>query len=326
MRAGFLATLMVLSLAPASVALPEAALAAGQKAPAAPKARGPEALQSSVQWLAGRISVESIPSEVLVPIAQCPAEMAAPSAADWLTSPAQIAVTGEGFAAWKQASLEPNPAFVRAGGQGASVKTATSTQKEPSAQKGPSAQKEPSVQKVSAAHDEPVRVPLPPQRPAVPVTLAMLDTTSDAVDEPAAQPARTTRRDARRRMSPDQAPPEIEALMARHAERYNVPVTLVRRVAWRESKFDPSQRNGPYWGLMQIRVDTARGLGFRGKPTDLLDADTNMTYAVAYLANAYRVSGHNEKRAVALYAGGYYYAAKRKGMLGALIKTASAED
>ncbi len=30
-----------------------------------------------------------------------------------------------------------------------------------------------------------------------------------------------------------------------------------------------------------------------------------MTYAVAYLANAYKVAGRNEARAVALYAKGY---------------------
>jgi soluble lytic murein transglycosylase-like protein len=56
-------------------------------------------------------------------------------------------------------------------------------------------------------------------------------------------------------------------------------------------------------------------MGYRGDVRGLLDADTNMTYAVKYLANAYRVAGGNHDRAVALYAGGYYYAAKRKGML-----------
>jgi soluble lytic murein transglycosylase-like protein len=40
-----------------------------------------------------------------------------------------------------------------------------------------------------------------------------------------------------------------------------------------------------------------------------------MTYAVAYLANAYRVAGGDERRAIRLYAGGYYYEAKRKGLL-----------
>jgi soluble lytic murein transglycosylase-like protein len=56
-------------------------------------------------------------------------------------------------------------------------------------------------------------------------------------------------------------------------------------------------------------------MGYRGDARGLLNADTNMTYAVKYLANAYRVAGGNHDRAVALYAGGYYYAAKRKGML-----------
>ena len=66
---------------------------------------------------------------------------------------------------------------------------------------------------------------------------------------------------------------------------------------------------------MQIRYATARGMGYRGAVSGLLDANTNLTYAVPYLANAYRVSGGNPDRAVALYAGGYYYEAKRKGLL-----------
>jgi soluble lytic murein transglycosylase-like protein len=69
---------------------------------------------------------------------------------------------------------------------------------------------------------------------------------------------------------------------------------------------------------MQIKLATARGMGYRGNATGLLDADTNMTYAVRYLANAYKVAGGNSDRAVALYAGGYYYAAKRKGVLDAV--------
>jgi soluble lytic murein transglycosylase-like protein len=56
-------------------------------------------------------------------------------------------------------------------------------------------------------------------------------------------------------------------------------------------------------------------MGYTGNAAGLLDADTNMTYAVKYLANAYKVAGGNHDRAVALYAGGYYYAAKSKGML-----------
>jgi soluble lytic murein transglycosylase-like protein len=74
---------------------------------------------------------------------------------------------------------------------------------------------------------------------------------------------------------------------------------------------------------MQIRHGTARGLGYSGSAAGLLDANTNLTYAVAYLANAYRVAGGNPSRAVALYQRGFYYEAKRKGMLDDL-RTAAA--
>jgi hypothetical protein len=53
-------------------------------------------------------------------------------------------------------------------------------------------------------------------------------------------------------------------------------------------------------GLMQIRYDTARGMGYRGPASGLLDANTNLTYAVPYLANAYRVGGGSHDRAVSL--------------------------
>lgn len=195
-------------------------------------------------------------------------------------------------------------------------------------------------------------VPLPPSRPSEPLAFAAppaadsptfpaaeaktasakvpAEAVAEAEVEPlpegedAARPIDDTPEPVATRATADRAPEAIEALLERHAQRFDVPVWLVRRVAWRESKFEPSRRNGPYWGLMQIRVDTARALGFRGAPKDLLDADTNLTYAVAYLANAYRVAGRDEKRAVMLYARGYYYEAKRKKMLDSLIRTASA--
>jgi soluble lytic murein transglycosylase-like protein len=109
--------------------------------------------------------------------------------------------------------------------------------------------------------------------------------------------------------------PELDALIARYAEHYEVPVGLVRRVVKRESTFDPRQRNGPYWGLMQIRHDTAQGMGYRGPASGLLDAETNLKYAVRYLRGAYLVANGNFDQAVGFYARGYYYDAKRRGLL-----------
>jgi soluble lytic murein transglycosylase-like protein len=107
----------------------------------------------------------------------------------------------------------------------------------------------------------------------------------------------------------------LDALISKHAAANNVPESLVRRVIKRESGGRAHVISKGNYGIMQIRLGTARGMGYRGDVRGLLDADTNMTYAVKYLANAYRVAGGDQNRAVALYAGGYYYAAKRKGML-----------
>ena len=58
--------------------------------------------------------------------------------------------------------------------------------------------------------------------------------------------------------------PELDALMAKYAEHYEIPEELVRRVAKRERTFNPAARNGPYLGLMQISHATAKGMGYRG--------------------------------------------------------------
>jgi soluble lytic murein transglycosylase-like protein len=115
----------------------------------------------------------------------------------------------------------------------------------------------------------------------------------------------------------------IDALVVQHAKAHGVPEDLVHRVIRRESGYNPQARNRSYFGLMQISYATARGMGYRGTASGLLDANTNLTYAVPYLANAYRVAGGNHNRAVALYAGGYYYVAKQKGLLGQLRTAAS---
>ncbi|MCX7899175.1 MAG: lytic transglycosylase domain-containing protein [Methylocystis sp.] len=114
----------------------------------------------------------------------------------------------------------------------------------------------------------------------------------------------------------------LDAKIAHYAEKYGIPASLIHRSIRRESNYNPGARNGPYWGLMQIRHDTAMSMGYRGPASGLLDPDTNLAYAVPYLANAYRVGGGSESRAIQLYAGGYYYEAKRKGMLGQLVTAA----
>ena len=108
---------------------------------------------------------------------------------------------------------------------------------------------------------------------------------------------------------------EIERLIEKYSAIYEVPVDLVRHVVNRESTFNPKAFNHGHWGLMQIKHATARGMGYDGPATGLFDAETNLKYAVKYLRGAWLVSGGNPKRADMLYQTGYYYDAKRKGLL-----------
>ncbi|WP_102225016.1 lytic transglycosylase domain-containing protein [Acidimangrovimonas sediminis] len=109
--------------------------------------------------------------------------------------------------------------------------------------------------------------------------------------------------------------PVLRRKINHYARVYDVPPSLIHKVIWRESRYDPNARNGQYWGLMQISARTARGMGYRGPDRGLLDPDTNLRYAVKYLRGAWVVSRGNEDRAVIWYARGYYYAAKRRGLL-----------
>jgi soluble lytic murein transglycosylase-like protein len=144
---------------------------------------------------------------------------------------------------------------------------------------------------------------------------------ADAGTEPAKE---LRKKDARRkgRKSETQeagAGGPLDGLIAKHAKANGIPEDLVHRVIRRESRYNPrAVGRGGTFGLMQIKHGTARALGYAGTPEGLLSADTNLTYGVRYLAGAYKVANGDPARAVAFFARGYYYDAKRKGMLASL--------
>jgi len=106
---------------------------------------------------------------------------------------------------------------------------------------------------------------------------------------------------------------EYDALVASHASANGVPEALVHRVILRESRYQPALvGRGGTIGLMQIKLATARSLGYTGDAAGLRDPNTNLTYAVKYLAGAYRAANGDHNRAVSYYASGYYAAAKRQ--------------
>ena len=104
-----------------------------------------------------------------------------------------------------------------------------------------------------------------------------------------------------------------DKMIAKHAHANLVPEALVHRVIVRESKYNPDLvGHGGTIGLMQIKLATAKGLGYTGDADGLRDPETNLRYGVKYLAGAYRAAGGDHDKAVRYFAGGFYYVAKQQ--------------
>jgi len=135
-----------------------------------------------------------------------------------------------------------------------------------------------------------------------------------AYSDPYGAPLRYERPEPDRFANRESGHGALDAMIAHHAQMNGVPEALVHRVVRRESGYNPRATNHGAIGLMQIKYATARAMGYTGSPAGLLDPETNLTYAVRYLAGAYQVAGGNANRAVTNYARGYYGAAKRAGI------------
>ncbi|MCI0466224.1 MAG: lytic transglycosylase domain-containing protein [Beijerinckiaceae bacterium] len=119
-------------------------------------------------------------------------------------------------------------------------------------------------------------------------------------------------------------PSAYDHMIAKHAKAHGIPEAFVHRIVMRESRYNPGAFRKGCYGLMQIKHATARSMGYRGEARGLLDPETNLAYAVPYLANAYLLAEGDEARAAALFRSGYYYLAKRKRVLGELGKAPAA--
>ena len=107
----------------------------------------------------------------------------------------------------------------------------------------------------------------------------------------------------------------IDAIITKYAAIYGIPESLLHRVVKRESTYNPRAYNRGHYGLMQIKYATAKSMGYEGPAEGLFDAETNVKYAGKYLRGAWMVADDKNDGAVRLYAAGYYYHAKRKGLL-----------
>jgi len=107
----------------------------------------------------------------------------------------------------------------------------------------------------------------------------------------------------------------MRALIDRYADYHDIPPALLHKVIQRESDYRADARNGPYWGLMQILPETAGTMGYDGPAAGLLDPETNLRWAGAYLRGAWIVSDGDIDEAVSWYANGFYYEARDRCLL-----------
>jgi soluble lytic murein transglycosylase-like protein len=95
--------------------------------------------------------------------------------------------------------------------------------------------------------------------------------------------------------------PELQATMQKFADKYGVPVALVKAVARAESGFRADAVSGAgAQGMMQLMPATGRGLGVR----DPFDPAQSIEGGTRYLANALKMFKGDVKLAVASYNAG----------------------
>jgi soluble lytic murein transglycosylase-like protein len=81
--------------------------------------------------------------------------------------------------------------------------------------------------------------------------------------------------------------PAIVAKVKAHARAAGVPVSTALAVVHQESGFRPHVTGGAgEIGLMQLKCQTARGMGFSGSCKALYNPDTNLRFGMKYLRKA----------------------------------------
>jgi soluble lytic murein transglycosylase-like protein len=93
--------------------------------------------------------------------------------------------------------------------------------------------------------------------------------------------------------------------IAREAAANGVPAELGTAMVAIESNYNPrlTGQRGEI-GLMQIKLETARSLGYDGDRAGLYDPETNIRYGMRYLGAARRAAGGDVCGTVLRYQGG----------------------
>ncbi|WP_354135681.1 transglycosylase SLT domain-containing protein [Bradyrhizobium sp. LB11.1] len=98
---------------------------------------------------------------------------------------------------------------------------------------------------------------------------------------------------------------EIRKIIEREAARTNLPADIAEAVVFVESGYNSAViGSAGELGLMQVRLETAATLGFKGNATELAEPDLNIHYGVLHLSRAWRLAGGDLCRTLMKYRAG----------------------
>ncbi|EJN11232.1 soluble lytic murein transglycosylase-like protein [Bradyrhizobium sp. YR681] len=98
----------------------------------------------------------------------------------------------------------------------------------------------------------------------------------------------------------------VRAIIEKETKGTNLPADIAEAVVFVESGYNPAVIGSVgEVGLMQVRLETARMLGFRGSDAELAVPETNIHYGVLYLSRAWTLAGSDLCRALMKYRAGH---------------------
>lgn len=107
------------------------------------------------------------------------------------------------------------------------------------------------------------------------------------------------------RSAPSRNSGQVVALITSMAPSHGVPAWFALRIAKVESNYNPSARGSAgELGVFQLKCATAKGIGYRGDCSGLLDPRTNVQYGLKHLSLAMKSSGGNLRLAASKHNGG----------------------
>lgn len=104
------------------------------------------------------------------------------------------------------------------------------------------------------------------------------------------------------------------SLIAAHAKANGISLALANAVVAIESRYNPrATGSAGEIGLMQIKLRTARGVGYRGSAKGLYDPETNLRYGMKYLGQAQKLARGDLCGTIMKYNGGHYLKRPTRG-------------